>query len=99
MKFDIKHDSKSKKFYTIIGGKECNLKYEKINHHILDLRILFVPKNLRGQGIASRVVEYAMHYALKNSLKIKPTCSYVGTFLKKRLEFQELVEKTVNAAL
>ena len=93
MKFNIKHDTKNQKFYTEIGGKECTLKYEKINEHLYNFKLMFVPKNLRGQGIAGRVMEYALGYIRKNMAKVKPTCSYVESYLYTHKEHTELIYK------
>lgn len=91
MNFDIKHDAKNRKFCTIISGKECSLKYEKISDHILDFKQIFVPKNLRGQGIGGRLVEFGFQYAKKNMMKVKPSCSYVMEFTEIKLEYKELL--------
>lgn len=91
MKFNIKHDTKSQKFYTVIGGKECTLKYEKINENLFNLKMMFVPKNLRGQGIASRVMEFALSFARKNMIKVKASCSYVDSYLSIHKEHADLL--------
>lgn len=77
MKYTIKHDSVAQKFFTSIGGKECILRYDKISEVIWDFRMLFVPANLRGQGIAAKIVDYALNYAGKNLIKVKSSCSYI----------------------
>ena len=91
MNFSIKHDTKAKKFFTVIGGKECSLKYDKINDFLLDYKLLYVPKNLRGQGVGNRILEHAFNYAKRNMIKIKPSCSYVGGFLDSHTQYLELV--------
>lgn len=99
MKFNIKHDTKTQKFYTVIGGKECTLKYEKINDHLYNFKLLFVPKNLRGQGIAGRVMEFALAYAKKNMIKVKASCSYVKEYLDVHMEHTELIYKRQEPVL
>jgi uncharacterized protein len=91
MNFNIKHDSKYNKFFTEVAGKESNLSYEKITDNIWDYKLMFVPKNLRGQGIAGKVVEFALNFAKKNNIKIKATCSYVNGFIDTHPEYKELV--------
>lgn len=90
MKFNIKHDSKNQKFYTLIGGKECSLKYDKINEHLFNLKMIFVPKNLRGQGVAGRLMEFAMNHARKNMIRVKASCTYVEYYLNTHLEHSNL---------
>ena len=99
MKFNIKHDTKAQKFFTVISGKECTLKYEKVNEHLINFKLLFVPKNLRGQGIAGRVMEFALAYAKKNMIKVKASCSYVQEYLNDHMEHTELIYKRAEPVL
>ncbi|MFL5729490.1 MAG: GNAT family N-acetyltransferase [Cytophagaceae bacterium] len=95
MNFNIKHDSKYNKFFTEVAGKESNLSYEKITDNIWDYKLMFVPKNLRGQGIAGRVVDFALNFARKNNIKIKASCSFVQGFIENHPEFRDvLIDKT-----
>ncbi|WMJ73842.1 GNAT family N-acetyltransferase [Cytophagaceae bacterium ABcell3] len=82
MDIKIKHDSDHNKFFAIIAGKECSLRYEKMNNNVIDAKLMFVPKNMRGQGIASQLVEQAVNFAKKNNYRIKPTCSYVDEYIR-----------------
>jgi predicted GNAT family acetyltransferase len=93
MKITIKHDTKTEKFYTVIGGKECTLKYEKVNENLYNLKMMFVPKNLRGQGVAGKIMEYALNYARKNMIKVKPSCGYIEDYIQKNLEHTSLLFK------
>src|SRR6185437_13030776 len=91
MNWNIKHDAKNQKFCTEIGGKECSLKYEKAGEGVLDYKMIFVPKNLRGQGIAGKLAEYGIAYAKKNGYKLKVTCSYVKHYINTHAEHKDLV--------
>lgn len=93
MKYTIKHDLVSRKFFTSVGGKECILRYEKISENIWDFRMVFVPANLRSNGIAAKVVEHALQYAMKNSVKVKAGCSYVKDFISQNAKYQEALLK------
>jgi len=99
MKFNIKHDTKTNKFYTEIGGKESVLKYDKVNDYLYNLKTLFVPKNLRGQGIAGRLMEAVLSHAKKNMIKIKISCSYMQEYINKHLEYNELIFKIGEVVL
>jgi uncharacterized protein len=93
MKFNIKHDGVTQKFFTAIGGKECILRYDIISETIWDFRMLFVPANLRGQGIAAKVVEYGLNFARKNAIRVKASCSYVKDFVEANKSFQDVLLK------
>ena len=81
MNFNIKHDEKNQKFFMNIAGKECSLKYEKLHDQLLDFKLLYVPANLRGQGLADRIAEFAFDYAKKNNFQVKVSCSYIQEYL------------------
>lgn len=93
MKFNVKHDEVSQKFFTSVGGKECSLRYDKITDNIWNFRMLFVPQNLRSQGIASRVADQALSYAKKNSIKVKVSCSFIKDFLKENESYHDVLLK------
>jgi len=50
-----------------------------------------VNPNLRGQGLAEKLVLKAVDYARENQLKIKPFCSYVSVYIGKHPEVQDIV--------
>lgn len=93
MQVSIKHDKVHRKFYVQILGKECSLKYEIINGNVLDLKLLFVPKNFRKMQLAEILMNYAINYARTYNLKIKPSCSYVKYFFDACFELQDLLYK------
>lgn len=98
MKFNVKHDAVTQRFFASIAGKDCILKYEIISETIWDFRMLFVPANLRGQGIAAKVVEYALNYARKNFIRVKPSCSYVKDFVKENDKYKDVLLKSEHTA-
>ena len=52
----------------------------------------FVPPELRGRGIAEKLVRVALEYARTERLRVVPSCSYVDTFIKRHREFEPLVK-------
>ncbi|MDB6094154.1 MAG: hypothetical protein JWM32_1716 [Verrucomicrobia bacterium] len=46
----------------------------------------FVPPELRGRGIAERLVRTALGWAVAERLTIVPQCSYVAVFLQRHPE-------------
>jgi hypothetical protein len=52
---------------------------------------MFVPQNLRGQGLADKIVEYAIGFAVKNGVKIKTSCSYIAEYVKNHKAFNDVV--------
>ena len=93
MNFDIKHDQKGQKFFTNIAGKECSLKYEKLSDQLLDFKLLYVPANLRGQGLADRIAAFGFEYAKKNGFQVKASCSYIQEYLNTHKGLEAMVAK------
>jgi predicted GNAT family acetyltransferase len=51
----------------------------------------FVPPELRGRGIAEKLVRAALEHARDEKVRVVPACSYVGTYIQRHPEFQALV--------
>lgn len=63
-------------------NKVASLHYE-IEDDIFVLNSVKVDKSLRNQGIAAKLVEYAIQYAIRNNLTIDPVCSYAQDYFEK----------------
>ena len=92
MKIELKLDDKNGVFLLIdenekeVGELTFMLKEEQmlINH-------TGVNPELRGQGLAEKLVLEAVDYARKNKLKIIPFCSYVSVYVGKHPEVQDVI--------
>ena len=51
----------------------------------------FVPPELRGRGLAEKLVRVALEYARTERLRVVPACSYVEAFIKRHTEYQPLL--------
>ena len=91
MVLTIKHDEKFQKFYVNIDGKQCWLKYKFINKYIVDFETLFIPRSMRGLGLARKILEYAVSFAEKKRMKIQASCSYVRQFFDRNANMQEVL--------
>lgn len=89
---EIIHDEQNKKFYVIIDDLESHLEYVKMNDVIMDLNHTYVPYQLRGKGIAAKLVEAVLEYARLNGIKIIPSCSYVEAYLQRHPEYEDLLD-------
>lgn len=50
-----------------------------------------VNPELRGKGLAEKLVLEAVQYSRKNQLKIIPFCSYVSVYIGKHPEVQDVI--------
>ncbi|KTD15535.1 glutaredoxin [Legionella gratiana] len=92
MELNIRHDKQNQKFYVKKNNEESNLKYKKLDEQTLDYYATFVPENLRNQGIADNITDYALQYAKDNNYQVVPSCPYVRSYIKKHPKYQSLVK-------
>jgi len=87
---EVIHDIEKQKFFVVIDGLESHLEYVKVEN-VLNLNHTYVPSELRGKGIAGKIVKAALTYAEENNLKIIPSCSYVADYIQRHKEYEFLV--------
>lgn len=80
MKPNITHLAKERRFTTVVDGHEAHVDYV-ISEGALVVTHTFVPKVLKGRGIASDLVRAAYTFADLNGLRCKATCSYALAWL------------------
>ena len=87
---DIINDKQSSRFLLDVEGQEVYVLYAE-SKDMLDLYSTNTSPQLRGQGLAEKVVLAAFEYAKENNLKVIPSCWYVKKFLKKHTEYRSIV--------
>ena len=50
----------------------------------------YVSDELRGQGVAKKLLDEAANYARTNNLKMKPVCSYVVAAFEKSEAYDDV---------
>jgi predicted GNAT family acetyltransferase len=90
MDIEVKHDKENERFVAEVEGQKAYLSYNIFNDKI-DFSFTFTPPELRGNGIAKIIVEYAFNYAKANELKVIPTCSYVQAFVERNDNYKDLL--------
>lgn len=80
MKSEIKHLEKERRFVMVLEGHEARVDYV-IRDGSLCVTHTFVPKPIKGRGVASELVREAYRYADLNGLRCKATCSYALAWL------------------
>lgn len=59
---------------------------------VLVLHHTEVPPSLQGQGVAADLVSAALDFARSQGLRVRPTCSYVASYMRRHPETLELLE-------
>ncbi len=65
------------------GKVIAEIEFEETEKGTFNIYHTFVDESLRGQGIASKLIEEAVNVIKSKNGKIKATCSYAKTWLEK----------------
>lgn len=87
---EIIHDKTGSRFLMNVDENEVYVLYSE-DKETLDLYSTYTPPQLRGKGLAEKVVLAAFEYAKSKNLRVIPSCWYVRKFLDKHSEFQSMV--------
>ena len=68
------------KIVYMIGDTEKGVLEFRVNGNQADIYHTYVDDDLRGQGIASKLVEMAFDYFDKNNYEVKCSCSYARSW-------------------
>ena len=90
---DVKHDETGHEFYIETPEGKALLHYEQ-EGNVLNFHHTFVPPELRGKGMAEKIVEQGFKYAQMNHLKVIPSCPYVARLVMKNPDWKNLTVRS-----
>ena len=91
MDIKVEHLPEKHMFYAIVDGKESMMQYRILNATTWDYAHTFVPGALRGRGIASAIIKFALDYAREHHIKVKPNCPKVQSYLEQHHEYDDML--------
>ena len=72
--------------YIELGkGSYAFLKF-KVKGSVLVVESVYTPEEFRGRGIATRLMDLIVEYAVSNGYKIDPRCSFAKHYFEKHSE-------------
>ena len=86
----VRHNLAESRFEVVVDGFLSVADYE-LAVGTMVMTHTFVPPELRGRGIAEKLVRAALDWARAEGLRVVPACSYVATFIQRHSEYQPLV--------
>ena len=78
-----RHEPARQRFVISADGSEAVLEY-RIQGQQVDFTRTFVPPELRGGGVAARLVQAGLDWATDAGLEPEGSCSYVAKVLARR---------------
>lgn len=77
----IQHQPENNRFICEQNGHQCVLDY-RVEGNDIDFTHTYVPTELRGQGLAEKIVREGLAWAKQQNYSLNASCSYVAKFLK-----------------
>lgn len=92
MSDELKHNPAEGLFTIEHQGRQALLKYRRVSDNVLDYYSTFVPPESRGQGVAEKLTQGALDYAMENGFYVIPSCWYVAKFIDRHGKYKSLIE-------
>lgn len=86
----VEHNRTAQCFEATINGHRAVAEYS-IEEGRVAFTHTYVPVELRGKGIAEKLVRPALAWARSEKLRVVPRCSYVAAFIDRHAEFRDLL--------
>ena len=80
---NVEHQPGKQRFVVLSGGMESVLEYRVLPRNGIDFSRTFVPEELRGQGIAEKLVRTGIAWAREEGYTLQASCWYVKRFLER----------------
>lgn len=87
----VRHNPEANRFEAQCDGTLSVADYQERDGR-MTLTHTFVPPEMRGRGIAEKLVRTALEYARARQLRVVPACSYVEAYVGRHPEFQPLLD-------
>lgn len=87
---EVRHNAAAKRYEAVVDGHLSVCDYSLAGDSMIFTHT-FVPPELRGRGVAEKLVRAALADARAAGRKVEPACSYVAVFIQRNKEYQDLV--------
>jgi predicted GNAT family acetyltransferase len=88
----IRHNAAARRYEVEVDGHLSVCEYELEGGRMVFTHTM-VPPELRGRGLAEKLVRAALDDARQQGRKVVPACSYVAKFIERHAEFQDLLAR------
>ena len=92
---EIINNPTENRFELLINGLPCKLDYIEDKDSFAITHVGVHP-DLRGQGIAGKITQFALEYAKSKSLRVFPICSYAVAYIRRNPQYVEMTKYKEN---
>ena len=89
---EVIRNEEERRFEAWIEGTLSKLDYIQDGKNFVITHVGVHP-DLRGQGIAGRIVQVSLEYAREHELRVVPMCSYAAAYIRRHPEYAELTKQ------
>jgi uncharacterized protein len=86
----VRHNAAAHRYELTVDGQPSVVEYTAHDDRMV-ITHTFVPPELRGRGLAEKLVRRALDDARAQGLRVVPACSYVAAFIRRHPEYQPLL--------
>lgn len=86
----IRHNEAAGRYEAEMNGHLAMAEYRREGDRVIFTHT-FVPPEMRGRGVAEKLVRTALEEARQDGRRVVPQCSYVALFLRRNPEFRSLM--------
>ena len=90
MALEITHQPADKRFVAQVDGGEAECVY-RLQGDVMDIVHTEVPPASEGHGVAAAMVRAALAHARAQGLRVRPSCSYVRSYMRRHADTQDLL--------
>ncbi|GGT18130.1 GNAT family N-acetyltransferase [Nonomuraea spiralis] len=94
MPIEVVDNSTECRFEVLVDGKVAGF----ADYRLLPTKIVFTHTEVlpayEGQGLAGRLVEFALRASIDTGLRIVPLCPYVARYIERHPEFREFTDSS-----
>ncbi|MEO7412250.1 MAG: GNAT family N-acetyltransferase [Opitutaceae bacterium] len=87
---EVRHNAAAHRYEMELSGQLALADYALESGRMI-LTHTFVPPELRGRGLAEKLVRRALDDARAQGMKVVPACSYVAAFIQRHSEYRLLL--------
>ena len=87
----IHHDVAASRFDSQVDGGVAECVY-RLQGEVMNIVHTEVPPQAEGRGIAAALVQAALAYARARGHRVRPSCSYVRTYMRRHPDTLDLLE-------
>ena len=88
----VHHNAAAARFEAQVDGGVAECVY-RLQGGVMNIVHTEVPPASEGRGIAAALVRAALAHARAHGLRVRPSCSYVRTYMRRHPETQDLLEQ------